>query len=77
MGVSDIAHEPKFCFFNYLLPSPQPSLLLRKQYLSLREQSLSHRDWNSSRSERGGILAVFPVFSSLHKRTEKCDSTRF
>ena len=29
VGVSDIAHEPKFCFFNYLLPSPQPSLAAR------------------------------------------------
>ena len=44
MGVSDIAHEPKFCFFNYLLPSPQPSLLLRKQCLSLRELFQSHRE---------------------------------
>ncbi len=54
MGVSDIAHEPKFCFFNYLLPSPQPSLLLRKQCLSLRELFQSHR-------ERGHI-GCFPGF---------------
>ena len=64
-------------FFNRLLPSPRPSLLLRKQCLSLRELFQSHRDKHCSRSERGGILAVFPVFSSLHKHTEKYDSTRF
>ena len=29
VGVFDIAHELKFCFFNYLLPSPQPSLATR------------------------------------------------
>ena len=39
--------------FHIRSPHPTPSLLLRKQYLSLREQCLSQRDWNSSRSERG------------------------
>ena len=68
VGVGDIAHEINLLFFNafYALTSTL-----------LRKQCLSHRDWNSSRSERGGIFAVFPVFSSLHKHTEKCDSPRF
>ena len=41
-------------FFNRLLPSPRPSLLLRKQCLSLRELFQSHR-------ERGHI-GCFPGF---------------
>ena len=77
LGVGYILDKPKSCFSNCLLPSPQPSLLLRKQCLSLRELSQSHRDKHCSRSERWSILAVFPAFSSLRKHTEKCDSPRF
>ena len=39
--------------FHIRSPHPNPSLLLRKQYLSLREQCLSRWDWNSLRNERG------------------------
>ena len=78
MGVSDIVHELNLLFFNgFTVLAPQLSLLLRKQCVSLHELSQIHKDKHCSRSERGGILAVFPVFSSLHKHTEKYDSTRF
>ena len=43
VGVSDIVDKSK-AHFSRLLPSPQPSLLLRKQCLSLRELSQSHRE---------------------------------
>ena len=77
MGVSDIAYELKLLFSNgFAALTPALSLLLRKQCLLLREPSQSHRDKHCLRSERGGILAVFPVFISLHKHTEKCDSPK-
>ena len=44
------------CGVRLSLPSP-PSLLLRKQYLSLRELFQSQRDKHCSRSERGGLSA--------------------
>ena len=44
-GVSDIMDEPKFQFFNCLLPSSQPLSRYASKYLS-------QRDWNSSRSDK-------------------------
>ena len=32
-GGSDIIDKPKFCFFNYLLPSPQPSPIGRRSII--------------------------------------------
>ncbi|MFC2502975.1 MAG: hypothetical protein ACFN4D_02795, partial [Cardiobacterium sp.] len=39
--------------------------------------ALSRYASNACPTGRGGILAVFPVFSFLHKHTEKCGSPRF
>ena len=52
-GGSDIIDKPKFCFFNYLLPSPQLSLASQAILVAARAVPVPQRE-----GDIGGFIAI-------------------